>query len=32
LRAKREPAPFDRAAARENYRALLAPLGGPALV
>ena len=30
LRARREPVPFDRAAAREDYRALLAPLGGPA--
>ncbi len=32
LRARREPAPFDRAAAREDYRALLAPLGGPVAV
>ena len=29
LRARREPASFDRAAARENYRALLAPFGAP---
>ncbi len=28
LRAKRKPAPFDRAAARDEYRALLAPFGG----
>jgi beta-N-acetylhexosaminidase len=28
LRAKREPGPFDRAAARDEYRALLAPFGG----
>ena len=29
LRARREPVPFDRAAAREEYRALLAPFGAP---
>ena len=29
LRARRAPAPFDRAAAREDYRALLAPFGAP---
>ncbi len=29
LRARREPVPFDRAAAREDYRALLAPFGAP---
>ncbi len=28
LRARRQPVPFDRAAAREDYRALLAPFGG----
>ncbi len=29
LRARRKPVPFDRAAAREDYRALLAPFGAP---
>ena len=29
LRAKRIPVPFDRAAAREDFRALLAPFGAP---
>ncbi len=29
LRAKREPVSFDRAAARDDYRALLAPFGAP---
>ena len=31
LRARRQPVPFERAAAREEYRALLAPFGASAV-